>query len=103
MNENIYRKRFKEKVTKEFNDFKSEQLKLSKEAIFENAFKISCYYEIFSAYLIDENLNIDDIKKLLKEKCPIQTLYNYYLKTDLENINEIYDYLRAKGKDYQER
>ena len=68
MNEITLREKLWDKVSKEFDDFKKEQLNESKETIFENAFKISTLNDFVDMCDPDCGcLNIDEVKALLKE------------------------------------
>lgn len=92
MNEEGYRKKLWEKVNKDYEKFKKEQLKDTKENIFNNAYKIAMlndFTEMCNPYY--KCLSLDEVKTLLKEKSPAQTLYKFYLKTESGSINDLYE------------
>ncbi len=92
MNEQEYRNLLWEKASKEFEDFKQEQLNESKETIFDNAYKISMLSDFTDMCDPDCGcLSLDSVKALLKEKNPVFTLYNFYQKTDSGSISDLYE------------
>ena len=104
MNEITLREKLWDKVSKEFDDFKKEQLNESKETIFENAFKISTLNDFVDMCDPDCGcLNIDEVKALLKEKYPAHTLYNFYMKTDAGGISDLYESIWYRLKDLVDR
>lgn len=104
MNEITLREKLWDKVSKEFDDFKKEQLNESKETIFENAFKISTLNDFVDMCDPDCGcLNIDEVKALLKEKYPAHTLYNFYMKTDAGGISDLYESIWYRLKDLIDR
>lgn len=104
MNEQKLRNMLWDKVSKEFDEFKQEQLKESKEAIFENAFKITTLSDFVDMCDPDCGcLKIDEVRALLKEKCPAHTLYNYYMKTDAGGISDLYESIWYRLNDLVER
>ena len=104
MNEITLREKLWDKVSKEFDDFKKEQLNESKETIFENAFKISTLNDFVDMCDPDCGcLNIDEVKALLKEKYPAHTLYNFYMKTDAGGISDLYESIWFRLKDLVDR
>lgn len=74
-----------ENVKKEFADFKSKQLNLNPEQIFDNACRIHFYKEIYN-YIIgndfSEDYNWRDIKKLAICSQIISLLYDEYLSKE---------------------
>lgn len=72
------------KLTKEYLKFKESILALNKEEIFERAFKISFYNEIYK-YLKNNNIHL---------KTNLSNLYISYIK--YENINITSDEDKAK-------
>ena len=104
MNEITLREKLWDKVSKEFDDFKKEQLNESKETIFENAFKISTLNDFVDMCDPDCGcLNIGEVKALLKEKYPAHTLYNFYMKTDAGGISDLYESIWYRLKDLVDR
>ena len=104
MNEITLREKLWDKVSKEFDDFKKDQLNESKETIFENAFKISTLNDFVDMCHPDCGcLNIDEVKALLKEKYPAHTLYNFYMKTDAGGISDLYESIWYRLKDLVDR
>ena len=92
MNEKYYRKKLWDKVSKEFENFKEEQLGLSKDEIFKNAYKISTLSEFVDMCEPDmEIFSLDEVKALLKEKYPAHTLYYEYMDSDAGSYSEKYD------------
>jgi len=92
MTEEYYRKKLWIKVSKEWKDFKIEQLNLNKEEIFNNAFKISTLYDFVDMCEPELTIfKIDEVKALLKEKSPIHTLYYEYMNSDAGSYNDKYD------------
>lgn len=92
MNETLLRDKLWVKVSKEFEEFKKEQLNESKENIFNNAFKISTFSDFVDMCDPDcEYLNVNEVKALLKEKYPAHTLYNFYMEADAGGISDLYE------------
>ena len=92
MSEQRIREKFWEQVTKEFDDFKKEQLKKSKEDIFNNAYEIAILSEfLLMCDPVYSHLSLEEVKTLMKEKYPVHTLYNFYMKTDDGGIGELYE------------
>lgn len=92
MNEKQLRNKLWDHASKEFDSFKDIQLKESKENIFDSAYKIATMSD-FLDMCDPENssLSLEQVKALTKEKYPVQTLYNFYMKTDAGGINDLYD------------
>jgi len=104
MNESDLRNRLWDIVSKEFDDFKNEMLKDSKETIFDNAYRIATLSDFVD--MCDPEcgcLNIDEVKALLKEKYPANTLYNFYMKTDAGSISELHESIWYRLNDLVER
>lgn len=92
MNEEYYRKKLWNKVSKEFEDFKEEQLGLSKEEIFNNAFRISTLSDFVDMCEPEMGIfSLDEVKVLLKEEYPAHTLYYEYMDSDAGSYSEKYD------------
>lgn len=72
-----------DKLTEEYLKFKSSILALNKEEIFERAFKIVFYNEIYR-YFKNTGARID-------KDMSIANLYNFYIKYESLNINNIED------------
>lgn len=92
MSEEQLRNKLCEKASKEFELFKDEILKGSKETIFDAAYKITTMNDF--ADMCDPNcgcLSIDEVKVLLKEKYPVHTLYNFYQNTDAGGISDLHE------------
>ncbi|MCI7664676.1 MAG: hypothetical protein MSS45_00835 [Fusobacterium mortiferum] len=68
-----------DRLTKEYLKFKSSILALNKEEIFERAFKIVFYNEIYK-YFKNTGARID-------KDMSISSLYNFYIKYENLNIN----------------
>lgn len=104
MNEETLRNKLWDKVSKEFDEFKIEQLKESKETIFDNAYKISTLSDFVDMCDPDNGcLNIKEVKALLKEKYPAHTLYNFYMKTDAGSISDLYESIWYRLNDLVDR
>ncbi len=91
-NEKNLREQLWKKASKEFDDFKRELLKESKETIFDSAYKISTLNDFTD--MCDPEcgcLSIESVKVLLKEKHPVHTLYNFYQKTDAGSISDLFE------------
>lgn len=91
-NEKKLREQLWKKATKEFENFKNEQLNETKENIFDNAYKITMLNDFTD--MCDPEcscLSLDEVKTLLKEKYPVHTLYYYYQKTDAGSISDLYE------------
>lgn len=92
MNEEYYRKKLWNKVSKEFEDFKEKQLGLSKDEIFNNSYTISTLSDFVDMCEPDMGIfSLDEIKALLKEKYPVHTLYYEYMDSDAGSYREKYD------------
>lgn len=92
MSEQKYRDLLWKKASKEFEDFKKEQLNESKKIIFDNAYKISMLSDFTDMCDPDCGcLSLDEVKALLKEDYPVHTLYNYYMDTDEGSISDLYE------------
>lgn len=92
MNEEQLRNKLWNLANQEFDSFKEIQLKESKETIFDGAYKIA----IMSDFLDmcdpeNSSLSLEQVKALIKEKYPVQTLYNFYMKTDAGGIDDLYE------------
>ena len=91
-------------VSREFDEFKKEQLQNSKEEIFENAYKISTLSDFVD--MCDPEcgcLKINEVKALIKEKYPAHTLYNFYMKSDAGGINDLYESIWYRLNDLADR
>ncbi len=100
MNEKALREKLWQKACNEFTDFKNEQINEDKEKIFDNAYKIALLNDFVDMCdPICNCLSLDEVKALLREKYPVHTLYNYYMKTDAGGINELYDAVWYELKD----
>lgn len=86
LEEQIYKK-----IDKEYNDFISEMLKLSKEKIINNSYKIAVINE-FKEFSINIDCNLIELKALSQEPNLLQTFYRNWLKYDdvsLSYVTEI--------------
>lgn len=72
-----------DKLTEEYLKFKSSILALNKEEIFERAFKIVFYNEIYR-YFKNTGACVD-------KDISIASLYNFYIKYESLNVNNIED------------
>lgn len=72
-----------DRLTKEYLKFKSSILALNKEEIFERAFKIVFYNEIYR-YFKNTGAYVD-------KDMSIASLYNFYIKYESLNVNNIED------------
>jgi len=72
-----------DRLTEEYLKFKSSILTLNKEEIFERAFKIVFYNEIYK-YFKNTGARID-------KDMSIASLYNFYIKYESLNVNNIED------------
>lgn len=70
-----------DKLTEEYLKFKSSILALNKEEIFERAFKIVFYNEIYR-YFKNTGASVD-------KDMSIASLYNFYIKYESLNVNNI--------------
>ena len=70
-----------DRLTEEYLRFKSSILALNKEEIFERAFKIVFYNEIYR-YFKNTGASID-------KDMSIASLYNFYIKYESLNVNNI--------------
>lgn len=104
MNEDKLRNQLWDIVSREFDEFKKEQLQNSKEEIFENAYKISTLSDFVD--MCDPEcgcLKINEVKALIKEKYPAHTLYNFYMKSDDGGINDLYESIWYRLNDLADR
>lgn len=86
LEEQIYKK-----IDKEYNDFISEMLKLSKEKIINNSYKIAVINE-FKEFSINIDCNLIELKALSQEPNLLQSFYRNWLKYDdvsLSYVTEI--------------
>jgi len=72
-----------DRLTEEYLKFKSSILVLNKEDIFERAFKIVFYNEIYR-YFKNTGASVD-------KDMSIASLYNFYIKYESLNVNNIED------------
>ena len=72
-----------DRLTEEYLKFKSSILALNKEEIFERAFKIVFYNEIYRYFKNTEAYVDKDMS--------IASLYNFYIKYESLNVNNIED------------
>lgn len=72
-----------DRLTEEYLKFKSSILALNKEEIFEKAFKIVFYNEIYR-YFKNTGAYVD-------KDMSIASLYNFYIKYESLNVNNIED------------
>ncbi|MDO5789572.1 MAG: hypothetical protein Q4P79_08915 [Fusobacterium sp.] len=72
-----------DRLTEEYLKFKSSILALNKEEIFERAFKIVFYNEIYR-YFKNTGARVD-------KDMSISSLYNFYIKYESLNVNNIED------------
>lgn len=72
-----------DRLTEEYLKFKSSILALNKEEIFERAFKIVFYNEIYR-YFKNTGAYVD-------KDISIASLYNFYIKYESLNVNNIED------------
>ena len=70
-----------DRLTEEYLRFKSSILELNKEEIFERAFKIVFYNEIYR-YFKNTGASVD-------KDMSIASLYNFYIKYESLNVNNI--------------
>ena len=70
-----------DRLTEEYLKFKSSILALNKEEIFERAFKIVFYNEIYR-YFKNVGASVD-------KDMSIASLYNFYIKYESLNVNNI--------------
>ena len=70
-----------DRLTEEYLKFKSSILALNKEEIFERAFKIVFYNEIYR-YFKNTGASVD-------KDMSIASLYNFYIKYESLNVNNI--------------
>lgn len=78
------------RINKEYEDFKSEVLLLSKKEIFNMAYKINFYHEIWNF--------LNDTERKIKSKMSLVDLYDFFLSKDYTSIasytdvEELFDY-----------
>lgn len=104
MNEKAIRNRLWKQVNREFEEFKKDQLNKDKEEIFDNAYKIAVFSDLVD--MCDSSygcLTINDVKALLKERYPVHTLYNYYMKSDVGGISDLYEAIWYRLDKLQEK
>lgn len=90
MKEHLEKQIYK-KLEKEYDDFISEMLKLSKEKIINNSYKIAVINE-FKEFSINIDCNLIELKALSQEPNLLQTFYRNWLKYDdvsLSYVTEI--------------
>ncbi len=100
MNKQQYRDKLYKKALKEFEIFKKEQLKESKESIFNNASKIAILNDFM--IMCDKEydyFSLDEVQSLLKNEYPLDTLYNYYIKSDVGSFSDIHEAIWYKLRD----
>lgn len=66
------------RINKEYEDFRMEVLLLSKEEIFDMAYKINFYHEIWSF--------LNDPGRKIKSKMSLADLYDFFLSKDYTSI-----------------
>lgn len=66
------------RINKEYEDFRMEVLLLSKEEIFDMAYKINFYHEIWSF--------LNDTGRKIKSKMSLADLYDFFLSKDYTSI-----------------
>ena len=104
MSEEKLRQELWDKVNTKFEEYKKDQLTKSKEEIFNNSFEIAHYQEFVD--MCDpslERFRIDAVKALLKEDNPAYTLYNYYMKSECESYDDLYESIWYPLNDLVER
>ena len=67
-----------EKIKKEYEDFRKEVLLLSKKEIFDMAYKINFYHEIWSF--------LNDTGRKIKSKMSLADLYDFFLSKEFTSI-----------------
>ena len=78
------------RINREYRDFKNEALLFSKEKIFDMAYKINFYHEIWSF--------LNDTERKIKPKMSLADLYDFFLSKDYTSIasytdiEELFDY-----------
>lgn len=78
------------RINKEYEDFRKEVLLLSKKEIFDMAYKINFYHEIWSF--------INDTGRKIKSKMTLADLYDFFLSKEFTSIasytdvEELFDY-----------
>ena len=90
MKEHLEKQIYK-KIEKEYDDFISEMLKLSKEKIINNSYKIAVINE-FKEFSINIDCNLVELEALSHEPNLLQTFYRNWLKYDdvsLSYVTEI--------------
>ena len=71
-------KRGLKRINKEYEDFREEVLLLPKEKIFDMAYKINFYHEIWSF--------LNDTGRKIKSKMSLADLYDFFLSKDYTSI-----------------
>ena len=71
-------KRGLKRINKEYEDFRKEVLLLPKEKIFDMAYKINFYHEIWSF--------LNDTGRKIKSKMSLADLYDFFLSKDYTSI-----------------
>ena len=79
------RAKFKTKIDEEYKEFKALVLNESKEAIFQQALKIS-FYEAVHKYVLGDDVELSDtiLDGAKNVDCPISLMYNYAVTEDYE-------------------
>ena len=93
LEEQIYKK-----IDKEYNDFINEMLKLSKEEIINNSYKIAVITE-FKEFSINVDCNILELKALSQEQNILQSFYRNWLKYDDVSLSYVTEITINKIKD----
>lgn len=89
MIENLEKQIYK-KLDKEYDNFISEMLKLSKEEIINNSYKIAVITE-FKEFSINVDCNILELKALSQEPNLLQSFYGNWLKYDDVSLSYVAD------------
>ena len=66
------------RINKEYEDFRKEVLLLPKEKIFDMAYKINFYHDIWSF--------LNDTERKIKSKMSLSDLYDFFLSKDYTSI-----------------
>ena len=88
------------KIYRECVQFKEEQLKLSKEEIFANAYKIDAVINIYEA-LVDasQKMGVEAMKQLLFYPNLLAYFYECWLKVEDSQYKELSDFLRKNMRE----
>ena len=97
MIENLEKQIYK-KLDKEYDNFISEMLKLSKEEIINNSYKIAVITE-FKEFSINVDCNILELKALSQEQNILQSFYRNWLKYDDVSLSYVTEITINKIKD----